>query len=69
MAMNPTSTFLQIMLRVVAYLYGLRDKGFDMLNAFGIISSVDQIRKHGIFWSKKRSVTDELNRSVFWRVS
>ena len=43
MAMNPTSTFLQTMLGVVAYLYGLRDKGFDMLNAFGIISSVDQI--------------------------
>ena len=66
MAMNPTNTFLQ---RVVAYLYGLRDKGFDILNAFGIISSVDQVRKHGTFWSKKRCVTDELNRSVFWRVS
>ena len=41
------------MLGVVAYLYGLRDKGFDILNAFGIISSVDQVRKHGTFWSKK----------------
>ena len=68
MAMNPTNTFLQTMLGVVAYLYGLRDKGFDILNAFGI-SSVDQVRKHGTFWSKKRCVTDELNCSVFWRVS
>ena len=39
------------------------------MNAFGIISSVDQIRKHGNFWSKKCCVTDELNRGAFWRVS
>ena len=69
MAMNPANSFFQTKLCVVAYMFGLRDKGFDILNAFGIICSIDQVRKHGTFWSKKRCVTDELNKKAFWRVS
>ena len=69
MAMNPANSFFQTMLGVIAYMFGLRDRGFDILNAFGIICSVDQVRKHGTFWSKKRCVTDELKRNTFWRVS
>ena len=69
MAMNPATSFFQTLLGVIAYMFGLRDRGFDILNAFGILSSVDQVRKHGSYWSKKRCVTDELNRTAFWRVS
>ena len=68
MAMNPANSVFQTMLGVVAYMFGLRDKRFDIVNAFGILCSVDQVRKHGTFWSKKRCVTDELNKA-FWRVS
>ena len=64
MAMNPANFFVQTMLGVVAYMFGSRDKGFAILNAFGIICSVDQARKHGTFWSK--NVTDELNKKAFW---
>jgi hypothetical protein len=39
------------------------------LNAFGIVCSVDQVRKHDTFWSEKRCDTDELKRNTFWRVS
>ena len=52
MAMNPANSFLQTILGVIAYLYGLRDKGFDILNAFGVTCSVDQVRKHGSFGPK-----------------
>ena len=48
MAMNPTNLFFQTMLGVVAYMIGLRDKGFAISNA-GIFCSVDQVRKHGTF--------------------
>ena len=32
MAMNPANSFFQTMLGVVAYMFGLRDKGFDIFN-------------------------------------
>lgn len=69
MAMKPANSFFQTLLGVIAYLFGLRDRGFDILNSFGILCSVDQVRKHGKFWSEKRKVTDELNKNAFWRVS
>lgn len=69
MAMKPANSFFQTLLGVIAYLFGLRDRGFDILNAFGIMCSVDQVRKHGMLWSKKRRVADEVNKNAFWRVS
>ena len=69
MAMKPANSFFQTLFGVIVYLFGLRDRGFDILNSFGILCSVDQVRKHGKFWSKKRCATDELNKKAFWRVS
>ena len=54
------NSFFQTLLGVIAFLFGLRDRGFDLLNSFGIQCSVDQVRKHGKFWSEKRNATDEL---------
>lgn len=55
MAMNPASSFLQILLGVMAYMFALRDKEFDIFNAFSVMCSVDQVRKHGALWSKSVS--------------
>lgn len=70
-AMNPSSVFLQTLIGLVCYAYGLSDVGFNVLNMFGCTCSIDLIRKHGAFWAKKRSVSDELAliNSNFWRVS
>ena len=70
-AMNPSAIFLQTLIGLVCYAYGLGDFGFNILNMFGCCCSVDQIRKHGSFWVKKRFASDELKKTktLFWRVS
>ena len=67
--MNPISCFFQTLIGLTCYAYGLRDRGFELLNAFGCTCSADHIRKHGTFWANKRNVLDELNCTRTWRVS
>ena len=68
-AMNPKACFFQTLIGLVCYSFGLRDRGYDMLNALGICCSSDQVRKHGSIWANKRRATDELDGRQFWRVS
>ena len=67
--MNPKACFFQTLIGLVCYSFGLRDRGYDMLNALGICYSSDQVRKHGSTWANRRRATDELDRRQFWRVS
>ena len=67
--MNPKSNFIQTILGLHCYGYGLRDAGFDILNTFGCICSVDHIRRHGKYWSRVRKSINELDKTKFWRVS
>lgn len=66
---NPSITFIQTIIGLVCYAYGLRDKGFEILNAFGCSCSVDHVRRHGDYWSGQRSMMDELDLKKLWRVS
>ncbi len=67
--MNPQSCFLQTLTGLLCYGYGLRDKGFDILNVLGCTCGIDTIRKHGSYWAERRSATQELNPASFWRLS
>lgn len=67
--MNPSISFMQTLVGLVCYSFGLQDAGFKILNMLGITCSVDSVRRHGNFWSKKRKPVDELDKSRFWRVS
>ena len=67
--MNPSSCFLQTLLGLMCYSYGLRDQGFELLNAFGCTCSVHHVREHGIFWANKRNVLEELDCTRPWRIS
>ena len=71
LAMNPSTVFFQTLVGLVCYAYGLHDLGFSILNMLGCCCSIDQIRKHGNFWAKKRSTSSELINigTKFWRVS
>ena len=40
-------------LGLMCYAYGLRDKGFDVLNTLGCTCSNDHLRNRGAFWAKK----------------
>ena len=51
------------------YAHGLRDKGFEMLNALGCSSSIDHIRNHGSFWAKQHKSIDELDVKKPWRMT
>ena len=66
---NPSITFIQTIIGLFCYAYGLRDKRFEILNAFGCSCSVDHIRRHGDYWSSQRSMMDELDSKKLWRVS
>ena len=70
-AMNPKAIFLQTLIGLIAYAYGLKDTGFSLLNMLGCCCSIDQDRNHGSFWAKKRTASDELLRDIvaLWRVS
>ncbi len=47
MTMNPQCCFIQTALGLICYAYGLREAGFDMLNAAGCTCSMDHVRQHG----------------------
>ena len=66
---NPSTTFIQTIIGLFCYAYGLCDKGFEILNAFGCCYSVDHIQSHGDYWSSRRSMMDELDLKKLWRVS
>ena len=69
--MNPKAIFLQTLIGLIAYAYGLKDMGFSLLNMLGCCCSIDQVRNHGSFWAKKRTASYELLRDnvALWRVS
>ena len=67
--MNPTRCFIQTLLGLVCYSFGMRDGGFDILNTCAVTCSVDHIRRHGHFWSNQRNAIDELDKSKFWRLT
>ena len=41
--LNPSVVFLQTLIGLFCFAYGLRDKGFEILNAFGCTCSIDHI--------------------------
>lgn len=68
-AMDPRNTFLQTLLGLACYAQGLRDKGFRILNAFGVVCSIFHVRKHGSHWARLRSALTELDPRRFWRLT
>ena len=66
---NHKSVLLQSVIGLAAYAYGLRDKGFKLLNMFGITCGIDLIRRLANDWSKSRKVTEEVDQKAFWRVT
>ena len=64
--MDSRNTFLQTLLGLAQ---GLRDKGFKLLNSFGVLCSIFHIRKHGGHWARVRSAVSELNPFRFWRLT
>ena len=68
-SMNPQVCFMQTLTGLLCYAYGLRDKGFDVLNVLGCTCGIDTIRKHGSHWARNRSCIQELSPTCFWRVS
>ena len=67
--MDPRCCYLQTLTGLLCYAYGLRDKGFEALNAFGCLTGIDHIRAHGSFWASKRSPIDELDVKKLWRMT
>lgn len=61
--MNPKCCFFQTLLGLMCYAYGLRDRGFELLNLFSCTCSADHIREHGAYWASRRNVLDELDLS------
>ena len=51
--MNPQCCFMQRITGLMCYTYGLRDKGYDLLNAMGCTCSIDHIRTHGSYWDSR----------------
>ena len=66
---NSKCVMLQSVIGLAAYAYGLRDKGFKLLNMYGITCGIDHIRRLATEWSRSRKVTDELDEKAFWRVT
>lgn len=67
--MNPSCCFIQTIIGLMCYAYGLRDKGFELLNAMGCASSIDHIRAHGSYWASRHIPTLQLNAKQFWRIT
>ena len=69
--MNPSAVFLQTLVGLVCYAFGLSDMGFSILNMLGCTHSIDQIGKHGSYWANNQVTSDELQTTeiMFWRVS
>ena len=66
--MNPNCCFFQTLIGLICYAYGLRDKGFDVLNTLGCTCSIDHLRNHGAFWANKRKAVEELDKTRPWRI-
>ena len=66
---NSKCVMLQSVIGLAAYAYGLRDRGFKLLNMFGITCGIDHIRRLATEWSRSRKVTDEIDEKAFWRVT
>ena len=56
---------MQTVLGLAAYAFGLRDNGFSILNKFGVICSINHIRREASQWSKMRQCTDEIDKTAF----
>ena len=67
--MDPRCCFLQTLIGLLCYAYGLRDKGFEALNAFGCLAGIDHIHAHGSFWACTRSPINELDVKTLWRMT
>ena len=70
-AMNPKENFLQTLISLIAYAYGLKDTGFNLHYMLGCCCSIDQVRNHGSFWAKGRTASADLPRDnvALWHVS
>lgn len=69
LTMNPNCCFIQTLIVLICYAYGLRDKGFDVLNTLGCTCNIDHLRNHGAFWANKRKAVEELDKTRPWRIS
>lgn len=67
--MNPQCCFIQTIVGLMCYAYGLRDKEFDLLNTMGCTCSIDHIRTHGSYWTSRHKPILQLNAKKFWRVT
>ena len=67
--MNPQCCFIQTIVGLMCYAYGLRDKGFDLLNTMGCTCSIDHIRSHGSYWASRHIPILHLNTKKFWRIT
>ena len=67
--MNPKCCFFQTVVGLLCYAYGLRDRGFELLNGIGCTSSIDHIRAHGSYWANRLYPIQELTVDRQWRVS
>ena len=67
--MDPRNCFVQTLIGLACYAQVFRDKGKQLLNAFGITSSVFHIRKHGSWWARMHDAIKEINHRVWWRVT
>ena len=67
--MNPQCCFIQTLMGLMCYAYGLRDKGFELLNAVGCTCSIDNVRAHGSYWASRHKPILQLNTKQFWRVT
>ena len=63
--MNPQCCFVQTIVGLMCYAYGLRDKGFDLLNTMGCTCSIDHIRSHGSYWASRHIPILHLNTKNF----
>ena len=68
LTMNP-NCFFQTLIGLICYAYGLRDKGFDVLNTLGCTCSIDHLRYHGAFWANKCKAVEELDKTRPWHIS
>ena len=66
---NWQSILLQTVLGLAAYANGLRDKGFQLMNMFGVVCGIRHLREEAAKWSNKRKCIDEINMQSFWRVT
>ena len=67
--MNPQCLFIHTLLGLVCYAYGLRDKGFELLNTMGCTCSIDHIRTHGAYWASRHKPILQLNPTGFWQIT